>query len=310
MLLFSLIALGMQSVSAPAVAQDDHDQLTQSVFNIRLHDLGAVPVKADPVIQPDGTLLVSADIQGQPVHDIKAELTAHEARAGMVTFPSLDAVMAQERAPRTMPAALAMEDENGGWIETEDGLLHTISGMTCAWAHPVVLGEDEMILLALSDITVYDDKGYDTSCDYLSEDQHYYYTVYASYWPDVSLQEHFEAAAQIMLSEFPFKEVTPVVTSGMELDNGDIQETLAAGFLTQPLNNNEYFTGVWLNKANDWHVKVRATFTPAELGPQLSAALLHSMTMVKILNKEQSNKVVVAPSPLRPLPASFEPFED
>lgn len=158
----------------------------------------------------------------------------------------------------------------GGWRESQSALVHDYSGMRCPKTMTMALtkpdGSVEEIDTALIQIRLYAADGMDTSCDFADPDNSVYVTLYASHWPDVPVEEHFAAALKLIVDRIPLKEEAPVLTAvpsgkgegySLSTEPGD---TLAAAFITEPMNGVTFKTALWLIETGGWHVKARATF--------------------------------------------------
>ncbi|MCK5745414.1 MAG: hypothetical protein KAH44_04330, partial [Oricola sp.] len=184
----------------------------------------------------------------------------------------------------------------GGWRQVDGALLHGPSGMRC----PVVInmgltrpdGSVEDVRTALMNIRLYDQAGMDTSCDYVDANTDVHVSLYASHWPDLPVEDHFAAALKLIVDRFPVKEEAPllVATPAMEGKGYALStepgETLAAGFITEPIDGATYKTALWLDETGGWHVKARATFPvvvkdgEAELSVvEMVTATMHAATM-------------------------------
>ncbi len=206
---------------------------------------------------------------------------------------------ASSPAPRAVLVQNQMAPDgaaDGGWRETSDAFIHDYSGMRCPKELKMLLqGETEeaveSLMVGLTRITVYDEAGQDTSCDYQDAPTGIYYTLYASNWPQTTREEHFGSALNAIANVIPLQEAAPVLVAEAKVDRPSTieGETLGAAFLTQPVNGVTYKTALWLNKTGPWHVKARATF-PADLAKgegaislvEMVAVTVHTITLVEV----------------------------
>lgn len=206
--------------------------------------------------------------------------------------------------PAAKPTAVSLNlvafaPGDSGWRETEEGFFHLPSGMNCPVTFPMPTGgtEDAPVPMLLTGIKVYDQAGMDTSCDYLTEDQSYLLTKYASYWPQITLQQHFDGAVRSMRERFPVSGETNIVVPELETGAGSQVKTatLAEAYDTEPLGDGRgYQTGLWLNQAGDWHIKVRATYAPPSLFSQIFAMLTHTQLLLAVDQHLLSRQMVDA----------------
>lgn len=218
-----------------------------------------------------------------------AMVASHEA-----AFQS-DSEKTENIAGEQSPGPVLIAENAGGWMETEDAYIHEFSGMACAKAEftlvPVKGDAIGFVAMPIKNIQVFDGAGYDTACHYESQQFGIAMTFYASRWPDVALDDHFNQSVSQILSRLPIETETLSVSAEAEVEEGydsTIEgKTLSAAFLLERQNNIQYKTALWLNKTGDWHVKARATF--AMLGDdedvaftEIFAATNHATKLVEI----------------------------
>lgn len=164
-------------------------------------------------------------------------------------------------------------ETSGGWRELEDAYFHEFSGFLCNKSE-ITLGSlssggaFQVTRLPLKNIYVFDAQGFDIGCNYANPEAGFYFTVYASRWPSVSLDDHFASAINDIFANMPISKEAFSITSTNEKE-GDAPSTIegdtkAAAFLLESDSRRAAFkTALWLNKTGDWHVKGRATFPVA-----------------------------------------------
>ena len=197
------------------------------------------------------------------------------------------------------PLTLAQNSmaNNGGWRQTEEGFVHSYSGMQCDKAHALVEKEEggdeaKITVLPLQNIELYDASGQDTACHYYDQERTIIYSFYASNWPDITLEQHYGGALKNMVERYSVKEGAHLLVAELDKrDNSTIEPDFkGAAFLLEP--NEEGVTvktSLWLNKTGNWHVKTRATYPMQDGdGPtsfsasELIAAILHVLKVTEV----------------------------
>ncbi len=201
------------------------------------------------------------------------------------------------QAKTLTPIRIDVAANNGGWIEEEDVYRHAYSGMTCQKAMIMLIAIDDdtsnLALVPLGGIQVYDENGLDTSCSYQSELLGIYITLYASKWPDVTLEDHYAAALNDIVNQLPIASGAMTMTADSKTEDGQatsIQgDTKAAAFILEPINGKTLKTILWLNKTGDWHVKARVTYVMPEdkgdtqiFSTELFAAIAYSSKLSEV----------------------------
>ncbi len=169
--------------------------------------------------------------------------------------------------------------EAEGWTIDNNRLRHLESGLLCPSA--ISLGDDGRPF-ALERVIEFDEKGRDVACHYQASDNGDAITAYASYWPEISLEQHAAAAAQgIMQNNQVTAQVSlPVVELKTEDADGALgelisgmEEPVAGGFEIGAVNGVPYRTSLWLVKTHGWHVKLRATYAASDQSAELLSAI-------------------------------------
>ena len=172
---------------------------------------------------------------------------------------------------------LTAEQSQGGWLESEEAYIHGPSGLTCAKSELAfgALSGDTLTIypMPLKNVIVFTDDGSDVGCHYEYPEAGIYFTVYASRWPGVSLEDHFASALQDIAENLTLDAESPIIITSPGEDDEEAEadqpdylstiegETLGAAFLLEPMDQGiVYKTALWLNKTGDWHVKGRGTF--------------------------------------------------
>jgi hypothetical protein len=244
-------------------------------------------------------------LRAQAANSAGPRPTAHEIGFNAVTTAHDDEVKFSNE-PRAQSRSIQILTQNslpandGGWSEVGDAYVHRYSGMRCPKSFDMVLNNEkgeivQRVYTALLQIRIYDQSGMDTSCHLTNEAGSVLVTLFASHWPDRSLEDHFAEGIRLIVDHFPMalKSEVPVMVATPNGDSYSLSVdkgvAMAAAYISEPLNGQTYKTALWLNKTGGWHVKVRATF-PVEMKdekPQLSivemvSATLHASTVVAV----------------------------
>lgn len=169
-----------------------------------------------------------------------------------------------------------------GWTDTGEAFSHLQSGLSCQ-KQINIDGENRQFILIRID--QYDDAGRDVSCSLASNNGDAEITVYASYWPDVTRDDHALSAAAAIYQRFNVSEQLPVPIVTLDAREGNeeiseliegMEEPIAGGFAIGELNGVPYKTSLWVAKTFDWHVKVRATYPIEDITSEVVAAVYFS----------------------------------
>ncbi len=170
--------------------------------------------------------------------------------------------------------------EKDGWTLDDNRLRHIESGLLCPAS--ISLGEEGRPF-TLERVIEFDDKGRDLACHYQAQDNGDAITAYASYWPDVTLEEHAAAAAQSILQNHAVTGQVTLPVVELKAEDGDagelgelingMEEPLAGGFEIAEVNGVPYRTSLWLVKTHGWHVKLRATYASEDQSSELLSAI-------------------------------------
>lgn len=314
-----LITAGMAAVTMSCVTPvADKAGATQS--NLRSPHATRVALTAnDPVFE---ATLASLGLSPDNLQYSRARALRSE-----IGFSASAPVAAHEKqfADRVTPVHSAIADDfilpvqngsNGGWRQQENGaLVHGLSGMMC----PGFIAFDatkegdgalskETITWSLINVRLYNEMGTDTACDYQKDEGAAFLTVYASRWPDVSLDQHFSQSVKLIVDGFNIQSESDLFILEYDDENAGQStiegKTKAAAFLVDDLINvgsgKTLKTGLWLNKTGDWHIKARVTFehkTDNVEGPaptEISAAAVHLVTLKMVdthINTSVANTV-------------------
>jgi hypothetical protein len=201
--------------------------------------------------------------------------------------------------PTAMPVRVSVSqgdsDVPAGFSASEGGLLHRSSGLVCPFALPMPGATDDAQLVFLADIRVFAEDSSDVGCDYQTESGRQMLTVFASYWPDVTAEEHMRGVAGSIASRVTSVKDTPVPMATIEGDDLLLEgEMQALGGTFQLPNGPRAHTYAWINRVAGWHIKTRYT-TFEEPDTDVIVALVVHMTEVQTVN-DQQNKLRVSNS--------------
>lgn len=228
-------------------------------------------------------------------------LGAHETKAAALftgrSFLAAGKVLAH---PATeAPRALVNAQIPAGWRQIENRVVHKESGLECPLEFDFKAGTESAGALSLIDITSYDSSNRDVSCNY-SNGGAAVVTVYASFYPDISVEDHAAAAVAAMRQTFTLKGVLPVVS--VEIEDKDAGTTTAAldapiagGFDIGDINGAPYKTALWIAKTHGWHVKARATYAQADVTSELVAAVIFAANYLNVDIKNKHNPTAKGP---------------
>lgn len=179
-----------------------------------------------------------------------------------------------------------------GWRRDGEKLVHVESGLECP-ASFTLKDEERDRVLALAAVTAYDSRSLDVSCNY-AIDGDAAVTVYASFYPDMSLEEHAAGAVAAIRQNFDIAGELPVAIIEIERKS-DIAPTatlptaLSGGFDIGEINGVPYKTAIWLAKTHGWHVKARATYAQSDFTAEIAAAVLFGVNYLNIDMKNRSD---------------------
>jgi hypothetical protein len=185
-----------------------------------------------------------------------------------------------------------------GWRRQDNRLVHIESGLECPFEFNFKSDEAGGVL-RLKDVTVYDQANRDVSCNYANGGAAAI-TVYASFYPDITVEDHAAAAVAAMRQSFTLKGVLPVVTveiedKGAGTSTADLEAPIAGAFDIGDINGAPYKTALWIAKTQGWHVKARATYAQADATTELVAAVMFAANYLNVDMKNKSNPTTKGP---------------
>lgn len=228
-------------------------------------------------------------------------LSAHETKAAALftgrSFLAAGKVLAH---PATeTPRAFVNDQVPAGWRRTENRLVHNESGLECPLEFDFKSGKEKAGALSLIDVTSYDAANRDVSCNY-SNGGAAVVTIYASFYPDISVEDHAAAAVAAMRQTFTLKGVLPVVSVEIEdkdagTTTADLEAPIAGAFDIGDINGAPYKTSLWIAKTHGWHVKTRATYAQADVTSELVAAVIFAANYLNVDMKNKTNPTTTGP---------------
>ncbi len=189
------------------------------------------------------------------------------------------------------PRALIAESLPAGWRRQDDRLIHVESGLECPINFDFSTAEKKSVL-SLKDVTVYDQANRDVSCNYANGGAAAV-TIYASYYPDVSVEDHAAAAVASMRRSFQLKGVLPVVTVEIEdkdagTTTADLDAPIAGAFDIGEISGTPYKSAIWIAKTHGWHIKALATYAQSDATTELVAAVIFAVNYLNIDMKSKT----------------------
>lgn len=184
-------------------------------------------------------------------------------------------------------------DLPAGWAYDADGAVrHAKSGLSC----PVAINiSDEGRRFTLKQLQAFDAKDLDIGCNY-STDDGAYLTLYASFWPEMSLEDSMAGAVAALKSRFEVKGPLPVgiATLSTEGDSPllkDRETPAAAAFDIGEANGASYKAAVWLVKTYGWHVKARATYPREDMTSEIISSIMFAFSHLQVRAKNMADPV-------------------
>lgn len=218
---------------------------------------------------------------------------AHEGR-GLQT--GSDKARNFERSPRNSMALLAADELPEGWFfDGDNAARHAKSGLAC----PVSIElPDENRRFLLRDLEAFDDKSLDVGCNY-STDTGAFLTLYASYWPDMSLEESLAGAVAAINLRFKVEGELSVSVVTLQSEDANslfagLEAPQAAAFDIGKVGDARYKTALWLVKTYGWHVKARATYPLDDQTSEVVSAIMFALSHVNVRAKNMADPVAAS----------------
>lgn len=197
-----------------------------------------------------------------------------------------------------MPRTLVELTAPAGWRRLDNRLRHIESGLECPFEFDFKSGKKKGVL-RLKDVTIYDQSNRDVSCDYANGGAAAI-TMYASFHPDISVEDHAAAAVASMRRSFTLKGVLPVIVVEIEdkdasTTSADLEAPIAGAFDIGEVAGAPYKTAIWIAKTHGWHVKTRATYAQDDATTELVAAVMFAANYLNIDMKAKNDPAASGP---------------
>jgi len=177
-----------------------------------------------------------------------------------------------------------VQTENSfGFVEQDGLMVHSQTGLIC----PPFFGietDDVKLTFGLTEVRAFAADGTDVACNFVTEDNTTIMTVFASYWPDMSSDDHMLQALQQTAQTFDSPRAIPVPLISVEPDGENLFDgpTDAAAIAFGSRRSQRGQTAVFLRVVDDWHVKVRVTTLQSSDEPIIAAAIWHQVNALAI----------------------------
>ncbi len=252
---------------------------------------------ADPRLVAPQFSTAFSRLDGKPAEG----LSPHEGKASALwtgrRFQARGRII-DSRASDTKFERAAAGTAPDGWSLAGDKLVHRESGLECP-ASFTLKGREKERILALDAITAYDRRGRDVSCNYVI-DGDAAVTIYASYYPTMTLDEHAAGAVAAIRQSFDVRGELPVTVIEVEsksktVSTEPLPTALSGAFDIGEINGVPYKTSIWLAKSHGWHVKARATYAQADFTSEIVAAVLFGVNYVNVDMKNRADPTGAGP---------------
>jgi hypothetical protein len=245
--------------------------------------LSRVEIARDYLISPAAPLTIAASAE-------PSFALAHE---GAELQPKAGSARRHSGAPTKNFALLAAADLPEGWAyDANQAIRHGKSGLAC----PTTINiEDEERRFTLRELQTFDAKGLDIGCNY-STDDGAYLTLYASFWPEMSLEESVAGAIAAIKLRFDVKRSLPVAIAMLSSEGDsplfkDLEKPSAAAFDIGETSGTPYKAALWLVKTHGWHVKARATYPQEDLTSEIISSIMFAFSHLQVRAKNMADPV-------------------
>ncbi|MEL7015689.1 MAG: hypothetical protein AAGL18_03685 [Pseudomonadota bacterium] len=174
------------------------------------------------------------------------------------------------------------EEVPPGFEQIQIGYRHIASGMICPFG---LSTEDDSFSLSITQIRLFNQQGTDVGCDFRTSTGGLI-TVFSSYWPDITQEQHAAAADQQIRTQFNTAKALDVgIVSVEDYNPATMGTATASGYdISEAGAERQLKSSYWIVKTRQWHVKVRATHFLDDPLTELFAAIFHSRTHVDVYN--------------------------
>lgn len=157
-----------------------------------------------------------------------------------------------------------------GWVIDNERLRHVDSGLLCPSDLEIA---EESRLFALERVVEFDDAGRDIACIYQASDNGDPIAIFASYWPEITIEDHAAMVVQSIRQTYTVTEEIslPVVELTAEDPTSEfgalvagMETPLAGGFEIGEVTGVNYRTSLWMVKTHGWHVKLQSSYASTD----------------------------------------------
>lgn len=198
--------------------------------------------------------------------------------------------------PRASMALLAANALPEGWFfDGDSAVRHAKSGLAC----PVSIElPDENRRFLLRDLEAFDDKNLDVGCNY-STDTGAFLTLYASYWPEMSLDESLAGAVAAINLRFKVEGELSVSVVTLQSEDANplfagLEAPQATAFDIGKVGDARYKTALWMVKTYGWHVKARAIYPLDDQTSEIVSAIMFALSHVNVRAKNMADPVAAS----------------
>lgn len=221
----------------------------------------------------------------------------HEKQAGALWTGRKFLSLGKAQDDRIVETRIADIAAPAGWTKEGDKLIHRESGLECPVSFDLA-NETSSRMLELTGLTAYDRRGLDVSCNYMIDGEASV-TLYASFYPDLSLEEHAAGAAAAIRQNFTILGALPVAVVEVESKNAapgaKLPAAVSGAFDVGEVNGVPYKTAIWLAKTHGWHVKARATYAQSDFTTEIVAAVIFGVNYVNVDMKNRDDPTTSGP---------------
>ncbi|MBY0422867.1 MAG: hypothetical protein K2Q06_11230, partial [Parvularculaceae bacterium] len=242
----------------------------------------------------------SCSRDGAPLGHDRRKIGRDSVRWSETTIPvRADARPSRATSHETIPGRgpslfdVAAQELPKGWVAEGAGdslaAVHRASGLRC----PATVNleyENQKLSFRLSTLRNFDEDALDVGCSLVSDAS--VITLYASYWPDMSLEAHANAAASSINQTTPLGKPVPFPVA-QPSDSAEI-DIKAGAWEIAPRDGTPMATALWIAKAFGWHVKARATYAQADQTTPVLAAVMLADNYQRVVDANKGKGTVGA----------------
>ena len=236
-----------------------------------------------------------ASIPGVTSAPASAQTTYDHEKIGLAARNENKRFHSSSREAETRGLLFQVEDAlPEGWsFAGPEAISHDQSGLTCTLT--IDIGEDERRYL-LTEIKQFDSANRDIACHYRVDGDAASFTLFASFWPEVSLEESVGGAVTAIRSRFEVKDVVTVPIVELSSEKADplfdeLESPVAGGFEVGEIEGAPYRTALWLVKTHGWHVKARASYPQDDAASEMVASIVFAFAHVQVRAKNMVEPV-------------------